>query len=105
MSTQQYIYNVADTPDTHGYMFAWHWHPPLGRPECHIHANAEMSNGMKLDKKHLPTARVSLEDVLRFLMSECDVVPARDDWARVLDDTQQRHEKYRTWWGARKPGS
>ncbi len=106
MSTQQYIYNVAELPDSPGsrdYLFAWHWHPELGPQECHLHANAALSNGMRLDKKHLPTARVSLEEVLRFLISECDVFPARDDWQQVLDETQRRYEQHRTWAGSRKP--
>jgi hypothetical protein len=106
MSTQQYIYNVAEGSDTRTYLFAWHWHPALGRSECHLHARAELSNGTRLDKKHIPTARISLEEVLRFLISECDVVPAKDEteWRKLLDESQKRHEQYRSWWGSRKPG-
>jgi hypothetical protein len=105
VSTQEYIYNVGETEDARDYMFAWHWHPNYGRPECHLHANAELPNGMKLDRKHLPTARISFEEVLWFLISEFGVVPAQDiaECQRVLSATQERHEKYRTWWGSRKP--
>jgi hypothetical protein len=102
MSTQQYIYNVADVEDAHQYLFAWHWHPPLGRPECHLHARAALVDGTNLDGKHLPSSRVTLEDVLRFLVSEWDVEPVSVDWAQILEETQRTHERYKSWWGARK---
>lgn len=104
VSTLEYIYNVSGAEDTRDYLFAWHWHPNQ-RPECHLHADAELANQMKLSKKHLPTARVSLEEVLWFLIDEFDVQAAKDpaECRRLLSETQRRHEKYRTWWGSRKP--
>jgi hypothetical protein len=102
VSTQEYIYNISDREDTRDYMFAWHWHPNQW-PECHMHVNAELSNGMKLDRKHIPTTRISLEVALRFLVTDCGVVPAKPDWQKTLDHTQRLHEQYRTWRGSKKP--
>ena len=99
VSTQAYIYNVSEWADTRDYMFAWHWHPSQP-PECHLHVSAELSNHMKLDKKHLPTARVSFEEVLRFLIEEFDVEPAKSEWQGVLAETQERYERHRSWWGS-----
>jgi hypothetical protein len=106
VSTQEYIYNVGERPDARDYMFAWHWHPNQ-RPECHLHVDAALSNEMKLTAKHLPTARVSFEEALWFLIDEFDVVPAKDRAAcqDTLRATRERHERFRTWWGSRKPGS
>lgn len=101
VSTEEYIYNVAEREDTRDYMFAWHWHPNQ-RPECHMHVDAKLSNGMTLSRRHLPTARISFEEVLLFLIEECAVIPADPGWRKVLEDNQQRHERYRTWWGSRK---
>jgi hypothetical protein len=57
------------------------------------------------NKDHLPTARIAFEDVLRSLIEEFDVEPAKelDVCRRIQSETQQRHEKHRTWWGVRKP--
>jgi hypothetical protein len=104
-SALEYIYNVGETEDTRDYMFAWHWHPNQWGPECHLHASAELSNQMKLTRKHLPTARISFEEVLWFLINEFDVEPAQDlaECRRVLSETRRRHEQHRSWWGSRKP--
>jgi hypothetical protein len=105
MSTQQYIYNVSATADTHDYLFAWHWHPKLGPVQCHLHVDAKLANDMGLTKKHLPTSRVTFEDVLWFLIDEFDVYPAKElvECQRVLKETRERHEKARHWAGSRKP--
>lgn len=104
VSTTEYIYNVSETADTRDYMIAWHWHPNQ-RQECHVHAHAQLSNGIKLDGMHLPSARISFEEVLRFLVEEFGVEPAmeRTHALRTLVQTQERHEKHRSWWGSRKP--
>jgi hypothetical protein len=100
VSTDEYIYNVGESAESpRDYLFAWHWHP-TNRPECHLHIKAHVGK-VDLHRRHLPTARVSLEEVLRFLIQECGVRPARDDWEAVLLDSQKRHEMYRTWSGAR----
>jgi hypothetical protein len=105
VSTLEYIYNISESKDSHDYLFAWHWHPNLAPTECHMHVNATLSNGMPLNRKHLPTARIAFEDVLRSLIEEFDVEPAKDlDASRhILRETQKLHEKHRTWWGVRKP--
>jgi hypothetical protein len=101
VSATEYIYNVSESEGVHDYMFAWHWHPNQ-RPECHLHVSAELGNHTKLDKKHFPTARVSFEEVLRFLIQEFNVAPAKKDWRRALAETQERHERYRSWWGSKR---
>ena len=105
VSTEEYIYNVAELEDTRDYMLAWHWHPNQ-RPECHMHVNAQLGNAMTLAKKHIPTSRISFEEVLRFLIAECDVEPAKEEneLRRVLEETQGLYERFRTWAGSRKPG-
>lgn len=100
-STEEYIYNITDEEDPRKYMFAWHWHPNQW-PDTHMHVNAQLSNGMKLDGRHIPTARIAFEEVLRFLIAECEVEPAKEtaEWRTVLDETQERYEKFRTWFAS-----
>ena len=41
-----------------------------------------------LDGLHLPTGRVSLEAVIRMLITEFAIAPRRADWRRTLDRTE-----------------
>ncbi len=103
VTTEEYIYNVGELEQTRDYMLAWHWHPNQ-RPECHMHVKAEPSGPIKFDGKHLPTSRVSFEEVLRFLITECDVQPVEAEWHAMLEETQGLFEQFRSWMGSRKPG-
>lgn len=62
------------------------------------HVQAAASNVAALDRRrHLPTGRVSLEAVLRLLLTEFDVRPRRPDWDGVLAVREEAFERSRTW--------
>ena len=46
---------------------------------------------------HLPTGRVSIEALARFLVDDLDVVPLRDDWREVIDAYERQFWELRTW--------
>lgn len=79
---------------------AYHWHPGtssgITHPHLHIGTGIGTSPGL-LDKTHIPTGRVALEDVLRFAILELGIEPQREDWREVLDETQAAFEERRTW--------
>jgi hypothetical protein len=52
---------------------------------------------LTLHKLHLPTGRVSIEAVVRFLIEDLDVVPRRRDWSAVLDRHEEAFRRSRTW--------
>jgi hypothetical protein len=52
---------------------------------------------MTLHKLHLPTGRVSLEAVVRFLIDDLDVVPRRADWRAILARHEEASGRARTW--------
>ena len=84
-------------------MFQWHWHPEVsGREFCHLHVGA-VHGDRELHKLHLPTGRVSFEEVILLLLAEFDVKPAREDFGEVLADSRARFETFRTWPGATPP--
>ncbi len=65
----------------------YHWHP--GRRSSidfpHLHLGAGSGVGREeLQKAHIPTGRVELEDVLMMAIREFGVRPRREDWARIL---------------------
>lgn len=49
-----------------------------------------------MDGLHLPTGRVSIEAVVRFLIQELDGEPRREDWEEVLDDAERPFIEHRT---------
>jgi hypothetical protein len=64
-------------------VFAWHWHPTRTpqKPYPHLHVRSEHRLlGLALKNLHMPTGRVSFEEVVRFLIDELRVVPTRTDW-------------------------
>lgn len=88
VSTKGYGYVVYDDG---GELIQYHWHPYIiDFPDPHIHTR-------DTPKRHTPTGRVSLEEVVRMLINDCGVSPIRDDWKEVLAETQSLFEQYRTW--------
>lgn len=90
VSTRAYRYRIDG--DGGSEMASWHWHPEVGPPRPHAHVQHGPLAGL-----HLPTGRVSIEGILRFLIVELGVPPLRDDWQEVLDVAQEEFEGYRTW--------
>jgi hypothetical protein len=104
VATDQYIYNVRGTADGNPahQLVEWHWHPAVRR-ECHVHVNGALPGGFHLGGAHLPTGRVSFEQVLLFLIREFGVVPQNEHWAETLEANHDLQAKYRTWEGPTKP--
>ncbi|MBB5785996.1 hypothetical protein [Jiangella mangrovi] len=124
VSFEYEIYKTGDTGKmkyrcrTHGYkhqivtdefaeVILFHWHPGeaedrAGLPQRpHIHMGTELlaADGRLTRRNHLPSGRVSLEDVVEFAITDLGVTPLRDDWQTVIDNTRALFEKHRTWGG------
>jgi hypothetical protein len=97
VSTVAYRYQLLDEND--GELIAWHWHPGAGPDHPHIHVPAGPINR----HVHVPTGRVSIETVLRLLLTDLEVPARRPDHGEVLDETEARFIQYRRWHAA--PGS
>jgi hypothetical protein len=100
--TLAYIYTVhieAGSSEDAEFV-AWHWHPPTtpGRTEPHPHVHAEHRlSGLSMSRLHIPTGRVSFEQVVRFLVDDLEVVPPRHDWRDVIAESEERFRAFRTW--------
>jgi hypothetical protein len=81
-------------------VFAWHWHP-VNTPQKvypHLHVRSEHRLlRLALKNLHIPTGRASLEEVVRLLVDELRVEPARTDWRSLIEETEARFRGYRTW--------
>lgn len=94
--TEGYAYRAALSDETGDFILAWHWHPDT-RPDPHLHIGAAHPDVSDLPKLHVPTGRVSFEEVVRFLVTELGVSPMRNDWEETLAETEARFRAFRTW--------
>jgi len=102
VSTAAYYYTV-ETPDTHAApsqeILGYHWHPAqrsaITYPHMHLYKGAGTLQHNLL-KAHLPTARIAIEDIVRCLITQLDVVPLRDEWEAILAETQDAFHQSRT---------
>jgi len=96
--TAYYAYGLEDLEGDE--IFAYHWHPygisPVGYPHLHLKHGARIGRP-ELIRGHLPTGRVSLEDVLTLVIEQFDVKPLRSDWREVLEESADMFRKNRTW--------
>lgn len=89
VKTTSYFYQILKDESE---IICYQWHPEE-TPKIwfpHIHVKGELS------KIHLPTGRVSIEEVIRLLIVEFKIV-GKSGWEDVLRETQRKFERYRTW--------
>jgi len=89
--TAAYYFELADARGRE--FLAYHWHPeghPISWPHMHVGSGSGADQVALSHKAHLPTGRVSLEDVIHLAITELDVPPRRANWDEIL--TQARRE-------------
>jgi hypothetical protein len=69
---------------------------PFPRHHIQVQAKVESFAGgvLDLNKIHLPSGWITVEEVVRFLITELKVKPFSDDWDDLL---QKSEEKFREW--------
>ena len=93
-----YTYQLGSTDDT--WVIRWEYNREPGKeyryPHAHVHVNACPAHytGQKaFPELHIPTARVTLESVVRHLIVEHDIPPISDNWQQILGETQADFER------------
>lgn len=97
VTTRMYEYRLLD--HLHQELLTYHWQPGPdfeGPDHPHLHVSTEPNvqvdaltrRGIDLDKLHVATSRVSLEAIIRMLITEFRVAPQRHDWRETLDRTE-----------------
>lgn len=95
--TDSYAYTASFSPEIWRQFFiGWHWHPQR-RPGPHMHVNARNRLAGDLHTHHVPSGRVSFEEVVRYLIEEVRVRPRQANWADVIGDTERRFRAFRSW--------
>jgi hypothetical protein len=78
----------------------FHWHPDttnnLKWPHMHIKGNSAEG---ELDRKHFPTARLAIEDFLRFLIRDFEVSPrlSHSEWKEILTRNKREFVDGASW--------
>jgi hypothetical protein len=92
VSTRAYSYVIEDRAGVE--VLAYQWHPKgqshITEPHLHVHCGP-------LESTHLPTGRISLEDLLIYLIDEMRARPVRDNWRDVLKQTREAFKKNKSW--------
>jgi hypothetical protein len=100
--TLAYAYRIAEGPElADRWMVRWEYnsrerldalHP---RHRCHLPGSVQVGRReMRLDKLHIPTGWVTVEEVIRFLIHELKVKPLSKDWDTRLIRSE---EQFRRW--------
>jgi hypothetical protein len=95
--TERYGYRLAASDEGRAKsLIRWEYRRDIGRQrECrnHLHIAAAVPAGdgaLLVDKVHVPTGWVLIEDVLRFLIHDLEVTPRTQDWARMLSTSETK---------------
>jgi len=94
---ESYVYALED--NEYQEIISFHWHPgPSGYKNPHIHLGAGAHIGLRqLEKAHIPSGRIAIEDVVLCAIRDFDVTPLRGDWETVIERHHEAFIKYRTW--------
>jgi hypothetical protein len=78
---------------------AFHWHPVglSNVTDPHLHLSSRLNPielgrnraPLSLADMHIPTGFVTLEDVVRILITEFGITPRRDDWDALLRENRE----------------
>lgn len=94
VTTEQYIHEVVNHNDER--IAAWHWHPNAPRSPVkftHLH----VAKSSPFSTLHYPTNRVSIEEVVRFVIEEMGAAPATPSWEQTLRNSEDLHRQYQSW--------
>ena len=98
LSTQKYWYGLQDSPSLNAQAaLRWEYERELepGKRHCrhHIHQRVKLSLGdgqLNLNKTHVPTGWVTIEEVIRFLIVDLGIMPpCGDEWPKVLENSER----------------
>ena len=94
MTTRRYDYTIVH--DSGDLVFGWHWHPESKRSRVtypHIH----VPSAGRYRTRHIPTGRISLEDVVLFGIDDLGVAGTYPTAREVVSEVHARHRIDRTW--------
>lgn len=95
VSTKRYQHHLFDADGREILLF--HWHPSTGQAPPHLHVSNPAPGNPYTRRAHVPTGRVTVEAIVRFVLTELGAVPGRPDWLTVLDECDVTFDRFKTW--------
>lgn len=97
---QDYVYRYSlsfnpDDEDQWIFRYEYRLEPRDKYPHSHLHLNADMGRE-SLKHIHFPTGRVSIEQIIAFLITEYEVQPKKTDWFDRLFASHREFQRLRT---------
>jgi hypothetical protein len=92
--TESYLYRLQTDASPKSSLIRWEYRRDPPRkiylyPRAHVHVDGTFADGEPASPKHIATARVSLELVLRNLISDWGVKPRSKDWEAILKESAE----------------
>ncbi len=93
--TESYVYRLQTDASDSSWLMRWEYfrEPPVADypyPPAHVHVNGTFPDGQPIAREHIPTPRMPLELVIRYLISDRGVKPRTEDWLAILKESAAR---------------
>jgi hypothetical protein len=98
--TESYSYRLQADASLRSWLIRWEYvrDPPesdYAYPRAHVHVNGSFPDEAPIGRVHIASRRVSLELVVRNLISDWGVKPRCDDWEAILGESVEGFEECR----------
>jgi hypothetical protein len=91
--TESYVYSLQADASRGSWRIRWEYRrespADYAYPRAHVHINGTFPDGTPIGALHIPTRRVSLEHVVRHLITDWGVKPRSDDWEAILEESAE----------------
>lgn len=102
VKTRRYQHEILT--EDFGEVVLFHWHPDeeAGQvvrlhPHIHIGPRLLVDDPAITRRAHVPSGRVSVEDVIDFAIRDLDATPRRDDWESVINESREKFRTHANW--------
>jgi hypothetical protein len=90
--TESYSYRLQADASDRSWRIRWEYvrdppRPDYPYPPEHVHVNGSFPDGEPIAREHIPAARMPLELVIQYLISDRGVKPRTDDWLAILEES------------------
>ncbi len=96
-TTRAYQYHVTKMDGSEIILFHWHPASTVTQPHLHLGRSTLDPDGVLSRTSHVPTGRISLEQVIGLLINDLDVVPRRTDCQEILASGLADFRQWSTW--------
>ena len=106
VGTRGYTHSISRERDS-AELFRWEWHPDIeDAPHAHLHVTSDDdfgAVGVPLRKLHLPSSRVSFEQIVTFAVNDLGAEILDAEAGAQIETAHYLFERWNSWKGDRPP--